>query len=91
VNSAEFRLLSGESAISSYQSSPGVRRTFCSVCGATLQFVRGARPDGFWLAVGTLDDDPSARPSHHIFVGSKAPWFEITDDLPQYEQRRSDG
>jgi hypothetical protein len=19
-----------------------------------------------------------------IFVGSKAPWFEITDDLPQY-------
>ena len=21
----------------------------------------------------------------HIFVGSKAPWFSITDDLPQYE------
>jgi hypothetical protein len=20
----------------------------------------------------------------HIFVGSKAPWFEITDDLPQH-------
>jgi len=21
----------------------------------------------------------------HIFVGSKAPWFEIADDLPQYD------
>jgi len=30
-------------------------------------------------------DAPSIRPSHHIFVGSKAPWFEILDDLPQFE------
>jgi len=22
----------------------------------------------------------------HVFVGSKAPWFEITDDLPQYPE-----
>jgi hypothetical protein len=26
---------------------------------------------------------PAIRPTEHIFVGSKAPWFEITDDLPQ--------
>jgi hypothetical protein len=26
------------------------------------------------------------RPTEHIFVGSKAPWFEITDDLPQSEE-----
>jgi hypothetical protein len=25
------------------------------------------------------------QPESHIFVGSKAPWFDITDDLPQYE------
>jgi hypothetical protein len=23
-------------------------------------------------------------PAFHIFVGSKAPWHEITDDLPQH-------
>jgi len=22
----------------------------------------------------------------HIFVGSKAPWFEITDNLPQHDK-----
>jgi hypothetical protein len=31
-------------------------------------------------------DDPGIRPSRHIFVGSKAPWFTITDDLPQYAE-----
>jgi hypothetical protein len=31
-------------------------------------------------------DDPPVRPACHIFVGSKAPWFEITDGLPQYAE-----
>jgi hypothetical protein len=34
--------------------------------------------------MGTLIDAPSIRPTAHIFVGSKAPWFSITDDLPQH-------
>jgi hypothetical protein len=34
--------------------------------------------------MGTLVDDPTIRPTKHIFVGSKARWFTITDDLPQY-------
>jgi len=35
--------------------------------------------------MGTLVDAPSIRPDKHIFVGSKASWHDITDDLPQYE------
>ena len=33
-----------------------------------------------------LEDNPSISPTEHIFVGSKAPWFNITDDLPQLEE-----
>ena len=40
----------------------------------------------YGIALATLDDDPGVRPGLHIFVGSKAPWFEITDDLPQYSE-----
>ena len=36
------------------------------------------------VAMGTLVDPPAIRPNAHIFVGSRAPWHEITDDLPQY-------
>jgi hypothetical protein len=56
----------------------------CRACGSLLySLVREAA----WMhvAMGTLVDAPSIRPTHHIFVGSKAPWYDITDDLPQYE------
>ena len=56
----------------------------CKACGSLLYSVVR---DGAWVhvAMGSLLDAPSIRPSKHIFVGSKAPWFEITDDLPQYD------
>jgi len=56
----------------------------CAHCGSMLySLVR----DATWVHVtlGTLVDPPSIRPSAHIFVGSKASWFAITDDLPQYD------
>lgn len=56
----------------------------CRTCGSLLySVVRG----GEWahVAYGTLDEAPSLRPTAHIFVGSKAPWFEITDGLPQHD------
>jgi hypothetical protein len=31
-------------------------------------------------------DDPPVRPACHVFAGSKAQWFEITDELPQYAE-----
>ena len=38
------------------------------------------------IPVGSLDDDPGLEPKGHIYVGSKADWFEITGDLPRYEE-----
>jgi hypothetical protein len=59
--------------------------THCSLCGSLLYSV--VRDGAFvHVAMGTLVDDPSIRPRAHIFVGSKAPWFTITDDLAQYQE-----
>ena len=59
--------------------------TRCAACGSLLYSVVR---DGAWVhvAMGSLVDTPSIRPTAHIFVGSKAPWYEITDDLPQHEE-----
>jgi hypothetical protein len=38
------------------------------------------------VTYGSLMDAPSLRPSAHIYVGSKAPWDSIGDDLPQYDE-----
>ena len=59
--------------------------TLCATCGSLLYSVVRA---GRWVhvAMGTLIDAPSIRPTAHFFVGSKAAWHEITDDLPQYQE-----
>ena len=59
--------------------------TRCAVCGSLLfSVVRDG--DYVHVAMGSLVDAPAIRPTEHIYVGSKAPWFEITDDLPQAEE-----
>ena len=59
--------------------------TRCGTCGSFLFSV--VRDGGYvHVAMGSLVDAPAIRPTEHIFVGSKAPWFEITDDLPQFEE-----
>lgn len=59
--------------------------TRCATCGSLLYSVVR---DGEYVhvALGSLVDEPTIRPAGHIYVGSKAPWFEITDDLPQFEE-----
>jgi hypothetical protein len=35
---------------------------------------------------GAIEGDPGIKPESHIFIGSKAPWHEINDNLPQFEE-----
>ena len=62
-----------------------LNHTRCGVCGSLLYSVVR---DGAYVhvALGSLVDEPTLRPTKHIFVGSKAPWFEITDELPQFDE-----
>lgn len=61
----------------------------CKLCGSLLYSL--VREGAFvHVAMGTLVDHPAIRPSKHIFVGSKAPWYTITDDLPQYDEHAMD-
>jgi hypothetical protein len=62
--------------------------TRCAKCGS---FLFSVVRDGAYVHVGlgSLIDTPSIRPEAHIFVGSKANWFEIADDLPQFDEYAS--
>jgi len=84
VDPGQFRWTSGEEFVQRYESSPGTQRCFCGRCGSPLVSTHSGAVGE--VAAGTFDDDPGMRPREHIFVGSKAPWFEITDALPQFEQ-----
>ena len=64
---------------------PTLNDTRCATCGSLLYSVVR---DGAYVhvAMGSLVDEPTVRPAEHIYVASKAAWFEITDDLPQADE-----
>jgi len=86
VRAADFVLLSDESALSRWESSPGIFRYFASCCGSPLYKRPNDEEDALLgFRMGTLDSDPGCTADMHFSVGSKAPWVEIRDDLPQSE------
>jgi hypothetical protein len=82
VDLANFRWLRGEELLVSYKVPEAERFTqwFCRTCGAKVPGVNAQR-QRVAVPAGSLDDDPGAREELHIFVGSKAPWYEIADKL----------
>jgi hypothetical protein len=82
VPESSFRL-EGRERVKRWRSPAGTVRCFCGRCGSVV-------PGEPWeklmfVPCGNLESDPGTRPAFHIFTGSKAPWYEITDSLPQYE------
>ena len=87
VKTDQFRFIKGQELVSEFESSPGVFRSFCKQCGSPLLSRRPSQPDIVRLRIGTLDTPVDVKPLAHIFVGSKASWDEIHDDIPQYDER----
>ena len=85
VEESKFRLLSGKDLIQQFESAPGSFSAFCGTCGSIAPGKAPYLPTTVSIPAGWLDDDPGVRPRLHVFAGSKAPWWDITDGLPQHE------
>jgi hypothetical protein len=83
----DFKFTSGENLIKCFQSSPDKVRCFCSNCGSHIYAYRDGQ-NHYILRLGTLDDDPKAKPENHIWVSLKAPWYNIDIDskLPKHDK-----
>jgi hypothetical protein len=85
VATEAFIVTSGAESIREYQSSANRQKCFCSKCGSQLFIRRLDKPAFTVVTLGTIDDDPQARPERHVFVASKAPWHDIADALPRFK------
>ncbi|HET7170208.1 MAG TPA: GFA family protein [Gaiellales bacterium] len=57
-------------------------------CGECWSLLYWTARGGEYVRVpyGTLVDEPALKPTAHMFVGSKASWYQIVDDLPQHDE-----
>ena len=81
----DFRWLSGFHLVERFESSPGNMRAFCRICGSNMPVVE-EQGNHVIIPAGTLDTDPELAPVVHLHVASKAPWYEITDALPRFDE-----
>ena len=80
-----LRWTKGADRVTRYRSSANNYRCFCRVCGSHVPDPQ-VKGEQLFIPAGALDDDPGLRPAAHIFVGSKAPWYEIADELPRFDE-----
>ena len=86
VDADKFRYLSGEEDLKTYASSSDHTRVFCGNCGSNILVSVDGYPDILYLSMSAIEGNPPLPEAYHIFVGSKAYWHEITDDLVQYDE-----
>ena len=79
-----FRWIRGEEKLSSFESSQGKLRQFCSVCGTHLVAERPIQPHVI-LRVATLDEDPGVKPEAHIWSSHDVSWLEY-EGVPVYQE-----
>jgi len=77
----------GAEFASEYRSSESVTRTFCSKCGSPLLWQQHVGEFTGWVSFPLASLDTAFMPAKqkHIYVASKACWFEIHDDFPQFD------
>lgn len=85
LQKSAFQLLSGAQLLKSFESSPGKHRVFCSHCGSPLYSTKEDLPGVMRIRAGLLNSPVATRPGVHIYAGSKADWWSILDQLPQFE------
>lgn len=90
VRREDFRWRSGRDRIRTFdapilRAPPAYRSCFCLRCGTLTPDPTDESPV-LEVPAGMLEDDPGLRPDKHIFTHVKAPWFEITDSLPQLDE-----
>lgn len=80
---SDFVLLD-QSTLAWYQSSPGAKRGFCSACGSVM-FWDGDGFDFVGINMGVVDQPTGLKVERHIFVESKADYYDVDDALPRFK------
>ncbi len=78
----QFRWTSDTATVVNYRSSHLLTRSFCGTCGSVVPYSNDARDH--IVSLGGCHDH-GKKSDCHIFVAHKAPWHDITGDLPRHD------
>ena len=86
VEPSHFTWLTGQANVGRFEL-PEAKHfavSFCKTCGSNLPWLTQSKK-AVVIPAGTLDDDPIEKPIHHIFIDSKAVWYNADEKLNKYK------
>jgi hypothetical protein len=84
IEPEKLRVTEGEASLALDGDPHGPHARRCGNCFSLLYW--SGNEGKIRVPYGSLVDEPSLKPMAHMFVGSKAPWYEIVDGLPQHDE-----
>ena len=67
-----------------YNSSEGVERLFCGICGTQMAYRNAKDRVNIHLYIATLEAPEELPPRFHVFHSDRLKWFDTDDRLPRY-------
>jgi hypothetical protein len=67
-----------------FQSSPGIRRSFCGQCGTSLTWQREDQTETLDFTTATLDDPGAFPPDREIWTAHRIGWESLNPSCRQY-------
>ncbi len=77
-----FEVTRGE--ITEHESSPGIRRGFCSKCGSSLTF-GGEGWNDIAITIASLDDPNAITPESNVFLRERLHWVKFNENMRNYD------
>lgn len=65
-----------------YESSPGVKRYFCSRCGSQVGYISENFTNKMHFYLAALDNPEAFKPEGHSFKANQLSWLHLDDALP---------
>jgi hypothetical protein len=84
VDSADFKWLSGKELLTFYIGEQGYGLQFCKTCGSTLCTIYNE--EVLQVSLGCVNGEPEIEIGQHIFVGSKANWEVMPQEVTQFNE-----
>jgi len=85
----KFELLAGE--LRSFQSSAGVTRKFCGVCGSPITYENHRDPETIDVTTASLDSPDRFPPVREVWVEHKLAWEVTNESLDQFPTTSGEG
>jgi hypothetical protein len=83
VPRAQLEVQAGARELRRYSSSTHGSRSFCGRCGSSLFCESEKHPEQVDIPLANVDAPIDRLPQVHVYFDDRAPWVEVSDDLPR--------